>query len=151
MNLINYETKNLRKHIYKLESENCLQWKAMLTVRFQSWLTKSNPFKWLWKKDKHFVEKRKINREFLKQNIAFLQNELSSINEITKLLMEMQWSVLYTIPKNSSTFENYNHTQCKSLHHLQPQSEQREIHARFQQLPNQSHLNKIMKHKIMMN
>ena len=38
--------------------------------------------------------------------------------------MEIQSSVLYTMPKINSTSENYSPTQCQSLHHLQPLSEQ---------------------------
>ena len=51
--------------------------------------------------------------------------------------MEIQSSVLYTMPKNSSTSENYSPTQRQSLHHLQPQSEQLNIHSYFQQSQNQ--------------
>ena len=71
--------------------------------------------------------------------MAFLQNELLSKNEIIKSLMEIQSSVLYTMPKNSSTSDNYNPTQRQSFHHSQPQSEQRDIHSRFQQSQNQLH------------
>ena len=53
--------------------------------------------------------------------------------------MEIQSSVLYTMPKNSSTSENYSPTQRQSLHRLQPQSEQHDIHSRFQQSQNQLH------------
>ena len=48
--------------------------------------------------------------------------------------MEIQSSVLYTMPKDSSTSENYSLTQRQSLHH-----EQLEIHSRFQQSENQLH------------
>ena len=65
--------------------------------------------------------------------------------------MEIQSPVLYAMPKSSSTSESYSPTQRQSLHHLQPQSQQREIHPRFQQFPNQTTLNKIMKHKHMIN
>ena len=53
--------------------------------------------------------------------------------------MEIQSLVLYPMPKNSSTSENYSPTQRQSLHHLQPQSKQRDIYSRFQQSPNQLH------------
>ena len=53
--------------------------------------------------------------------------------------MEIQSSVLYTMPKNSSTAENYSPTQKQSLSHLQPQSKQRDIHPYLQQFPNQLH------------
>ena len=82
-------------------------------------------------------EKSKI--EILQQNMTFLQNELLSKNEIIKSLMEIQSSVLYAMPKSPSTSENYSPTQRQSLHHLQPQSEQRDIHSRFQQSQNQVH------------
>ena len=74
--------------------------------------------------------KENSNIEILKQNIAFLQNELSSNNET---------SLFYTMPKSSSKSEIYSPTQCQSLHHLQPQSEERDIHPCFQQFPNQLH------------
>ena len=51
--------------------------------------------------------------------------------------MEIQSSALYTMPENSPTSQNYSPTQRQSLHHLQPQSEQRNIHSRFQQSQNQ--------------
>ena len=51
--------------------------------------------------------------------------------------MKIQSSVLYAMPKRSSTSENYSPTQRQSLHHLQPQSEQRNIHSCFQQSQNQ--------------
>ena len=55
--------------------------------------------------------------------------------------MEMQSSALYSIPKNTSMSENYSRTQRLLLHHLQPQSEQREVdvHSRIQQSRNQLH------------
>ena len=43
------------------------------------------------------------------------------------------------MPKNSSTSEKYSPIQRQSLHHLQPQSEQGDIHPCFQQFPNQLH------------
>ena len=69
--------------------------------------------------------------------MTFLQNELLSKNEIIKSLMKIQSSVLYAMPKRSSTSENYSPTQRQSLHHLQPQSKQRNIHSCFQQSQNQ--------------
>ena len=51
--------------------------------------------------------------------------------------MEIQSPVLYTMPKNSSTSENYSPNQRQSLHRLQLQSEKRDIHSRFQQSQNQ--------------
>ena len=67
--------------------------------------------------------------------------------------MEIQSSVLYTMPKINSTSENYSPTQCKSLHHLQPQSEQRDVdvHSRFEQSRNQLHKeqsNETQKHEL---
>ena len=53
--------------------------------------------------------------------MTFLQNELLSKYEIIKSLMEIQLSVIYTTPKNSSTSKNYSPTQPQSLHQLQPQ------------------------------
>lgn len=53
--------------------------------------------------------------EILQQNMNFLQNDLLFKNEIIKPLMEMQSSVLYTMPKNTSTSQNYNHNQRQSL------------------------------------
>ena len=91
-------------------------------------------------------EKEKSKIEILQQIMTFLQNELLSKNEIIKSLMEIQSSVLYTIQKNSSTSENYSPTQRQALHHLQPQSKQRDIHSRFQLKINYRN-NKIMKHK----
>ena len=51
--------------------------------------------------------------------------------------MEIQLSLLYTMPKSPSTSENYKLTQLQSIHNLQPQREQRDIQQRFQQSPNQ--------------
>ena len=84
-------------------------------------------------------EKSKI--VILQQNMTLLQNEFLSKNEIIKSLMEIQASVSYTIPKNTSTSENYGLTQHHSLHHLQPQSEQRDVdvYSCFQQSRNQLH------------
>ena len=53
------------------------------------------------------------------------------------------------MPKNSSTSDNYSSTQRQSFHHSQPQSDQRDIHSRFQQSQNQLHKqqnNKTQKH-----
>ena len=80
-------------------------------------------------------EKSKI--DILQQSMTFLQNELSSKNEIIKSLMEIQSSALYAMPKNSSTSKNCSPIQRQSLHHLQPQSEQRDVHSRCQQSRNQ--------------
>ena len=46
--------------------------------------------------------------------------------------MELQLFVLFTMSKPSCTSENYNPTLHQSVHHLKPQSEQRDIHPRFQ-------------------
>ena len=85
--------------------------------------------------------KEKSKLEILQQNMTLLQNELLSKNEIIKSLIEIQSSILYRMPKNTSTSENYSPTQRQSLHHLQPQSEQRDVdvHSRFQQSRNQLH------------
>ena len=82
--------------------------------------------------------------------MSFLQNELLSKNEIIKLLMGKQSSVLYTMPKNSSPSENCSLIQRQSLHHLQPHSGQRDIHV-FNNLEINCTNNKIMKHKNMVN
>ena len=84
-------------------------------------------FKWLSidfekKKKNTFLGKEKSKIEILQQNMSFLQNELLSKNEIIKLLMGKQSSVLYTMPKNSSPSENCSPIQRQSLHHVQPQS-----------------------------
>ena len=50
--------------------------------------------------------------------------------------MELQLFVLFTMSKPSCTSENYNPTLHQSVHHLKPQSEQRDIHPRFQKFPN---------------
>ena len=83
--------------------------------------------------------KEKSKLEILQQNMTSLQNELLSKNEIIKSLIEIQSSILYRMPKNTSTSENYSHTQRQSLHHLQPQSEQcdADVHSRCQQPRNQ--------------
>ena len=84
--------------------------------------------------------KEKSKLEILQQNMTLLQNELLSKNEIIKSLIEIQSSILHTMPKSTSTSENYSPTQRQS-HHLQPQSEQRDIdvHSRFEQSRNQLH------------
>ena len=91
--------------------------------------------------------KEKSKLEILQQNMTLLQNELLSKNEIIKSLIEIQSSILYRMPKNTSTSENYSHTQRQSLHHLQPQSEQRDadVHSRCQQPRNQQN-NETQKH-----
>ena len=53
--------------------------------------------------------------------------------------MEIQSSVLYIMVKSTSASENCNPTQRESIHHLQPQYEQRDTHPRFQQSPKQLH------------
>ena len=82
--------------------------------------------------------KEKSKLEILQENMTLLQNELLCKNEIIKWLLEIQSSVLYTMPKNTSTSENYSPAQRQSLHHLQPQSEQRDVdvHSRFHQSRN---------------
>ena len=82
--------------------------------------------------------KEKSKLEILQENMTLLQNELLCKNEIIKWLLEIQSSVLYTMPKNTSTSEKYSPTQRQSLHHLQPQSEQRDVdvHSRFHQSRN---------------
>ena len=139
MNFKNCENNDLRKHICKLEAQqsaiksyvNCEV--SILTNKIES---TSNDFE---KRMNTFQGKEKSKIEILQQNMTFLQNELLSKNEIIKSLMEIQSSVLYTMPKNSSTFDNYSPTQRQSFHHSQPQSEQRDIHSRFQQSQNQLH------------
>ena len=139
MNFKNCENDDLRKHICKLEAQlsaiksyvNCEV--SILTNKIESI---SNDFE---KRIKNFQGKEKSKIEILQQNMTFLQIVLLSKIEIIKSFMEIQSSVLYTKPKNSSTSENYSPTQRQSLHHLQPQSEQRDIHSCFQQSQNQLH------------
>ena len=83
--------------------------------------------------------KEKSKLEILQQNMTLLQNELLSKNEIIKSLIEIQSSILYTMPKNTSTFAYYSPTQRQSLHHLQPQSEQGDVDSSFQKSRNQLH------------
>ena len=42
--------------------------------------------------------------------------------------MEIQSFVSFTMSKNPSMSENYSPTLHQSVHHLKPQSEQRDIH-----------------------
>ena len=46
----------------------------------------------------------------LQENMTYLQNKLSSKNEIIKSVMEIELSVFQTMPNNSSTSQNYNST-----------------------------------------
>ena len=91
--------------------------------------------------------KEKSKLEDLQQSMTLLQNELLSKNEIIKSLIEIQSSILYTMPKNTSMSENYSPTQRQSLHHLQHQSKQRDAddHSRCQQSRNQQNY-KTQKH-----
>ena len=92
--------------------------------------------------------KEKSKLEILQHNMTLLRNELLSKNEIIKSLTEIQSSILYRMPKNTSTSENYSHTQRQSLHHLQPLSN---VTLTFIHVVNNLENNKIMKHKNMMN
>ena len=129
MNFKNCENNDLRKRICNLEARpstiksyvNCQV--LILTNKIESI---SNDFE---KRISTLQGKEKSKIEILQQNMTFLQNELLSKHEIIKSLMEIQSSVLYTMPKNFSTSENYSPTQRQSLHHLQPQSEPRNIHS----------------------
>ena len=141
MNFKNCENNDLRKHISKLEAQlsaiksyvNCEV--SILTNKIESI---SNDFE---KRINTLLGKEKSKLEILQQNMTLLQNELLSKNEIIKSLIEIQSSILYRMPKNTSTSENYSPTQRQSLHHLQPQSEQCDVdvHSRFQQSRNQLH------------
>ena len=141
MNFKNCENNDLRKHISKLEDQlsaiksyvNCEV--SILTNKIESI---SNDFE---KRINTLLGKEKSKLEILQQNMTLLQNELLSKNEIIKSLIEIQSSILYRMPKNTSTSENYSPTQRQSLHHLQPQSEQCDVdvHSRFQQSRNQLH------------
>ena len=136
MNFKNCENNDLTKHICKLEAAiksyvNCEV--SILANKIEFIL---NDFE---KRIYTLRGKEKSSIEILQQNMTFLKNELSSKSEIIKSLIEMQSSVLYTMPKNSSASENYNPTQRQFLHHLQPRSEQRDIHSPFQQSQNQLH------------
>ena len=137
------ENNDLRKHICKLEAQLYTvksyvnREVSVLTNKIESISNGfekllSNDFQLTLKKNT-LLRKEKSKIEILKQNMSFLQNELLSKNEIIKLLMGKQSSVLYTMPKNSSPSENDSLIQRQSLHHLQPQSGQRDIHSRFQQ------------------
>ena len=134
MNFKNCENNDLKKHISKLEAQlNCEV--SIFTNKIESI---SNDFE---KRINTLLGKEKSKLEILQQNMTLLQNELLSKNEIIKSLIEIQSSILYRMPKNTSTSENYSPTQRQSLHHLQPQSEQRDVdvHSRFQQSRNQLH------------
>ena len=54
--------------------------------------------------------KEKSKLEVLQENMTLLQNELLPKNEIIKSLIEIQSSILYRMPKNTSASENYSHT-----------------------------------------
>ena len=146
MNFKNCENNDLKKHISKLEAHlsaiksyiNCEV--SILTKKIESI---SNYFE---KRITTLLGKEKSKLEILQQNMTLLQNELSK-NEIIKSLIEIQSSILYRMPKNTSTSENYSHTQSQSLHHLLPQSEQRDAdaHSRCQQPRNQQN-NETQKH-----
>ena len=107
-NFKNCETNNLRKHISKLEVQlsaikSYVNGEAsILTNKTESI---SNDFeKWI----NILQGKENSSIKVLKQNIAFLQNELSSKNEIINSLMEIQLFVLCAMPKKSSTSANSN-------------------------------------------
>ena len=118
MNFKNCENNDLRKHISKLEAQlyaiksyvNCEV--SILTNKIESI---SNDFE---KRINTLLGKEKSKLEILQQNMTLLQNELLSKNEIIKSLIEIQSSILYTMPKNTSTSENYSPTQPQSLYHL---------------------------------
>ena len=124
MNFKNCENNDLRKHISKLEAQlsavksyvNCEV--SILTNKIENI---SNEFE---KKINTLLGKENNKLEILQQNMTLLKNEFM-----------YRESVLCTMPKNTSTSENYCPTQRQSLHHLQPQSEQRDVyvHSRFQQ------------------
>ena len=150
MNFKNCENNDLRKHICKLKAKvytiksyvNCEV--SILTSKNESI---SNDFE---KTINTLQGKEKSNIEILQQNMTFLQNELLSKNEIRKSLMEIQSSVLYTMPKNSSTSENYSPTQRQSIIYNFSLSNVTFIHI-FNSLKINYTNNKIMKHKNMMN
>ena len=146
MNFKNCENNDLKKHISKLEAQlsaiksyiNCEV--SILANKNESI---SNDFE---KRITTLLGKEKSKLEILQQNMTLLQNELSK-NEIIKSPIEIQSSIIYRMPKNTSTSENYSHIQRQSLHHLQPQSEQRDpdVHSRCQQPRNQQN-NETQKH-----
>ena len=110
MNFKNCENNDLRKHISKLEAQlpaiksyvNCEI--LILTNKIESI---SNDFE---KRINTLLGKEKSKLEILQQNMTLLQNELLSKNEIIKSLIEIQSSILYTMPKNTSTFANNSPT-----------------------------------------
>ena len=99
MNFKNCEKNDLRKHISKLEAQlsavksyvNCEV--SILTNKIESI---SNDFE---QRINNLLGKEKSKLEILQQNMTLLQNELLSKNEIIKSLIEIQSSILYTMPK----------------------------------------------------
>ena len=107
MNFKNCVNNDLRKHISQLSAiksyANCEV--SILTNKIESI---SKDFD---KRINTLLGKEKSKIKILQLNMTLLQNELLSKNEIIKSLMEMQSSALYTMPKNTSTSENYSPTQ----------------------------------------
>ena len=98
MNFKNCENNDLKKHISKLEAQlsaiksyiNCEV--SILTNKIESI---SNDFE---KRIKTLLGKEKSKLEILQQNMALLQNELLSKNGVKKSIIEIQFSILYTMP-----------------------------------------------------
>ena len=98
MNFKNCENNDLKKHISKLEAQlsaikSYMNFEiSILTNKIESI---SNDFE---KRIKTLLGKEKSKLEILQQNMALLQNELLSKNGVKKSIIEIQFSILYTMP-----------------------------------------------------
>ena len=98
MNFKNCESNDLKKHISKLEAQlsaikSYMNFEiSILTNKIESI---SNDFE---KRINTLLGKQKSKLEILQQNMALLQNELLSKNGVKKSIIEIQFSILYTIP-----------------------------------------------------
>ena len=98
MNFKNCENNDLKKHISKLEAQlsaikSYMNFEiSILTNKIESI---SNDFE---KRIKALLGKEKSKLEILQQNMALLQNELLSKNGVKKSIIEIQFSILYTMP-----------------------------------------------------
>ena len=139
MNFKNCENNDLKKHISKLEAQlNCEV--SIFTNKIESI---SNDFE----NRINTLLGKKSKLEILQQNMTLLQNELLSKNEIIKSLIEIQSSILYTMPKNTSP-PNVNNSIIYNL-------SLSNVTLTFIHVFNNPEINrtknKIMKHKNMMN
>ena len=98
MNFKNCENNDLKKHISKLEAQlsaikSYMNFEiSILTNKIESI---SNDFE---KRIKALLGKEKSKLEILQQNMALLQNELLSKNGVKKSIIEIKFSILYTMP-----------------------------------------------------